>query len=115
MQSDRYSGQATKAEIGFEIFPSDTHTVEANRLVQSLDGVIQILADRSVRRMAVLFDPTIADLSLILSTLEPFCLNPKVISVTTPVRVLGNEKDRNGQRGKGSAILNSGQETSPLG
>ena len=89
MQSNRYSGQATKAEIGFEKFPSDTRTVEANRLVQSLDGVIQILADRSVRRMAVLFDPARANISLILSTLEPFGLNPRVVSVTTLVRVAG--------------------------
>ena len=85
MQSDRYSGQATKAEIGFEIFPSDYRVIEGKSLVQSLDGVIQILADRSVRRMAVLFDPTRANISLILSTLEPFGLNPRVVSVTTPV------------------------------
>ena len=85
MASNTHSGQATKAEIGFEIFPSDTRSNEANRHLQSLDGVIQILADRSVRRMAVLFDPTRANISLILSTLEPFGLNPRVVSVTTPV------------------------------
>ena len=85
MQSDRYSGQATKAEIGFEIFPSDTRTVEANRLVQSLDGVIQILPDPPVRRMSVHFDPARANISLILLALESFGLNPRVVSVTTPV------------------------------
>ena len=85
MQSDRYSGQATKAEIGFEIFPSDNCAIEANRLVQSLDGVIQILPDPPVRRMAVHFDPARANISLILSALEHFGLNPRVVSVTTPV------------------------------
>ena len=85
MASNTHSSRATKAEIGFEIFPSDTRTVEVNRLVQSLDGVIQILADRSVRRMAIFFDPARANISLILSTLEPFGLNPRVVSVTTPV------------------------------
>ena len=89
MASNTHISRATKVEIGFEIFPSDNCAIEANRLAQSLDGVIQILADRSVRRMAVLFDPTRANISLILSALEPFGLNPRVISVTTPVRVAG--------------------------
>ena len=89
MASNTHISRATKVEIGFEIFPSDNCAIEANRLAQSLDGVIQILADRSVRRMAVLFDPTRANISLILSALESFGLNPRVISVTTPVRVAG--------------------------
>ncbi|MFQ5539317.1 MAG: hypothetical protein ACE5FB_02865, partial [Candidatus Binatia bacterium] len=73
------------AEIGFEIFPSDICSNEANRHLQSLDGVMQTLADPSVRRMAVLFDPAKANISLILSALEPLGLNPKLVSVTTPV------------------------------
>ncbi|MFQ5918334.1 MAG: hypothetical protein ACE5I0_11040, partial [Candidatus Binatia bacterium] len=71
--------------IGFEKFPLDTRATEANNLVQSLDGVIQTLADPSVRRMAVLFDPAKASISLILSALEPLGLNPRLLSVTTPV------------------------------
>ncbi len=86
MASDRHSGQATKAEIGFEIFPSDTRSNEANRLVQSLDGVIQILPDPPVRRMSVHFDPARANISLILSALEAFGLNPRVAFVRTPVK-----------------------------
>ena len=85
MLSNTYSEQTTKAEIGFEKFPSDTRATEANNLVQSLDGVIQTLADPSVRRMAVLFDPAKANIPLILSALEPLGLNPKLVSVTTPV------------------------------
>ncbi len=89
MASNTHSSRATKAEIGFEIFPSDNCAIEANRLVQSLDGVIQILPDPPVRRMSVHFDPARANISLILSALEPFGLNPRVVSVTTPVRVAG--------------------------
>jgi hypothetical protein len=89
MASNTHSSQATKAEIGFEIFPSDNCAIKANRLVQSLDGVIQILPDPPVRRMSVHFDPARANISLILSALEPFGLNPRVVSVTTPVRVAG--------------------------
>ncbi len=86
MLSNTYSERTTKAEIGFEKFPSDIRAVEANSLVQSLDGVVQILADPSVRRMAVLFDPAKANISLILSALEPLGLNPSLVSVTTPVK-----------------------------
>lgn len=85
MASNTHSRRATKAEIGFEMFPSYNCAIEANKLVQSLDGVIQILSDPPVRRMAVLFDPTRANISLILSALEPFGLNPRVVSVTTPL------------------------------
>ena len=85
MLLDEYSRQVTKAEIGFEIFPSDTRSNEANRHLRSLDGVIQILSDPSVRRMAVLFDPAKANISLILSVLESFAQNPRVVSVATPV------------------------------
>ncbi len=89
MASNTHSSRATKAEIGFEIFPSDNCAIEANRLVQSLDGVIQILPDPPVRRMSVHFDPARANISLILSALEPFGLHPRVVSVTTQVRVAG--------------------------
>ncbi len=85
MLSNTYSAQTTRAEIGFEKYPSDTRATEANNLVQSLDGVIQTLADPSVRRMAVLFDPAKANISLILSALEPLGLNPRLVSVSTPL------------------------------
>ena len=75
--------QTTKAEIGFEVFPCGPCAEEADRLLKSLEGVIQIFIDPAVRRVAVLFDPARVNIPLILSTLEPFGLRPKVVSVIT--------------------------------
>ena len=58
------NGQVSKAESGFEVFPFDS----------------------AVRRLAVLFDPTKVDIPCILSTLEPFGLKPRVISVICPMK-----------------------------
>jgi hypothetical protein len=79
---------SSKAEIGFDTFPCGTCAVEADRHVRILDGVIEIFFDEAVRRAAVVFDPARVGIPLILSTLRPFCLNPKVISVTSPMRGL---------------------------
>jgi hypothetical protein len=78
--------QASKAEIGFETFPCGPCAVEADRVLRSLDGVIEAVFDDGVRRATVLFDPTRVNIPLILSTLQPFGLNPKVISVITPLK-----------------------------
>jgi hypothetical protein len=86
MQSSIFCSHATKAEIGVELLSSDSRATEANRHLGSLEGVIQTLLDRSVRRIAILFDPERVDLALILSTLEPFDLQPKVMSVITRMK-----------------------------
>ncbi|MFQ5902903.1 MAG: hypothetical protein ACE5JO_04360 [Candidatus Binatia bacterium] len=60
--------------------------MEADKLLRSLEGVIHIHFDPAVRRIAVLFDSTRVNIPLILSTLstlEPFDLKPRVISVIT--------------------------------
>ena len=80
------TGKATKAEIGFEVFPYGPCATEADRHLRSLEGVIDILFDASVRRVAVLFDPRKLDIPLIPSTLEPFGQKPKVVSVITPIQ-----------------------------
>ncbi len=77
--------QATKAEIGFELFPYGPCATEADRLLRSLEGVIQIFFDPAVRRIAVHFDSTRVNIPLILSTLELFGLKPRVISVITSI------------------------------
>jgi hypothetical protein len=79
-------GQASKAEIGFETFPCGPCAVEADRVLRSLEGVIEIVFDDGVRRATVLFDPARVNIPLIISTLQPFCLNPKVVSVISPMR-----------------------------
>ena len=83
MLLDSFNRQATKAEIGFELFPCGSCATEADSLLRSLDGVIQILFDPAVQRVAVFFDPTKIDIPRILLTLEPFGLRPKVVSVIT--------------------------------
>lgn len=85
MLSLNWNREATKAEIGFELFPCDSCATEADRVLRSLEGVIEILFDPAVRRIAVLFDPTRVNIPLILSTLEPFGQKPRVISVITPM------------------------------
>ncbi len=78
--------QATKAEIGFELFPCGPCAMEADKLLRSLEGMIHIHFDPAVQRVAVLFDPTKVNIPLILSTLEPFDLKPRVISVITEMK-----------------------------
>jgi len=86
MPSLTSSNQASKAEIGFETFPCGPCAVEADRVLRSLDGVIEAVFDDGVRRATVLFDPTRVNIPLILSTLQPLGLKPKIISVISPVR-----------------------------
>ncbi|MGH7829127.1 MAG: hypothetical protein ACREP8_03015 [Candidatus Binatia bacterium] len=86
MPSLNSPNQASRAEIGFDAFPCGPCAVEADRHLRTLDGVIEILFDEAVRRAAVVFDPRRVGIPLILSTLQPFCLNPKVISVISPMR-----------------------------
>lgn len=80
------NGQVSKAEIGFEVFPSGPCATEADSLLRSLEGVVHIIFDPAVRRLAVLFDPTKVDIPCILSILEPFGLKPRVISVICPMK-----------------------------
>ena len=86
MLLDNSNRQVTKAEIAFEVFPCGPCATEADGLLRSLEGVIQTLSDPPVRRIAVLFDPSRVDIPRILLTLEPFGLNPKVISVIIPMK-----------------------------
>jgi len=87
--------QATKAEIGFEVFPRDPCATEAGRLLRSLEGVIQVHFDPAVQRLAVLFDPARVTIPLILSTLEPLGLKPKLVSVITPLKGALNGENSN--------------------
>jgi hypothetical protein len=75
--------QATRAEIAFKIFPCGPCAAEADRVLRSLEGVIQLFFDPAVQRVAVLFDPRKVNILLILSSLEPFCDKPRVVSVIT--------------------------------
>jgi hypothetical protein len=86
MSSHNSDKQLTRAEIGFEAFPCGPCATEADSLLRSLEGVTQIIFDPAVRRVAVLFDPTRVNILLILSTLEPFGLKPRVISVISPMK-----------------------------
>lgn len=95
MLSMNPNSQATKAEIGFEVFPCGPCAEEADRHLRSLDGVIQILFDPAVRRVAVLFDPTRVNTPLILSSLEPFATKPKVISVISPMKEVSDGENSN--------------------
>jgi DNA polymerase III psi subunit len=77
--------QLSKAEIGFEAFPGEPCAMEADKVLHSLDGMVQITFNPSVERLAVFFDPKKIKIPLILSTLESFGLKPKVVSVVTPI------------------------------
>ena len=91
MLSLNFNKQATRVEIGFEAFPCGPCAAEADSLLRSLEGVIQIIFDPAVRRVAVLFDPTRVNIPLILSTLEPFGLKPRVISVISPMKGVSDD------------------------
>lgn len=78
--------QLTKAEIGFECFPCAPRATEADKLLRALEGVIETDVDPAVRRIAVHFDPARVGIPLILSTLEPFGVKPRVISVVSPMK-----------------------------
>lgn len=87
--------QATKAEIAFKIFPRGPCAAEADSLLKSLEGVIQIIFDPAVRRIAVLFDPRKVKIPLILLTLEPFGLKPRVISMISPIKETAYDQNCN--------------------
>lgn len=76
----------TKAAIAFDTLPCGQGAAEASRVLRSLEGIMQIFFDPCVRRATVSFDPEKVDLPLILSTLGTFGPNPRVLSVTIPVR-----------------------------
>lgn len=86
MSSHNSDKQPTKAEIGFEAFPCGPCAMEAHRVLASLEGITQILFDPGVRRVTVFFDPEKVDMPRILSTLDPFSPNPRVISVVIPFK-----------------------------
>lgn len=86
MDSPPSGNEPVKAEIGFECFPCGPCAEEANRVLNSLEGVVQTVVDPAVRRIAVHFDPTRVTLPLILSTLEPYGVKPKVVSVVSPMK-----------------------------
>ncbi|MBI2090714.1 MAG: hypothetical protein HYT78_18540 [Deltaproteobacteria bacterium] len=77
--------QASKAEIGFETFPCEPCATEAGKLLQSLQGMIQITFDPAVERLAVFFDPKGVKIPSILATLQSFGLKPKVVSIASPI------------------------------
>lgn len=76
----------TRAEIAFDSFPCAPCAYEFQKTIRSTNGVIRILFDSCVRRVTVFFDPEIVDIPRILSTLDPFSPNPRVISVTIPMK-----------------------------
>lgn len=77
--------QASKAEIGFETFPCEPCAIEADKLLQSIEGMTEITFNAAVNRLAVYFDPRRVKIPLILATLESFGLKPKIISIATPI------------------------------
>lgn len=85
-QAMRENGYATRVEIAFEAFPYGPCASEAHKALTFLEGVVQIVFNPCVRRASVFFDPSKIDIPLILSTLEPLCPNPRVISVTIPIK-----------------------------
>ena len=85
-QAMRENGYATRVEIAFEAFPCGPCASEAHKALTFLEGVVQIVFNPCVRRASVFFDPSMADIPLILSTLEPFCPNTRVISVMIPIK-----------------------------
>ncbi len=78
--------ELTRAEIGFDAFPCGPCAAEANRALNSLEGVTGIVVDPAVRRIAVHFDPERIGIPLILSTLEPFGTKPRVVSVVSRMK-----------------------------
>ena len=78
--------QLAKAEVGFDSFPCGPCAEEADRVLSSLEGVVQTVVDPAVRRIAVHFDPARVGTALILSTLAPFGAKPKVVSVVSPMK-----------------------------
>ncbi|MBI2357430.1 MAG: hypothetical protein HYV04_00675 [Deltaproteobacteria bacterium] len=59
--------------------------MDARKLLQSLDGMVQITFDPAVERLAVFFDPRGVKIPSILAGLESFGLKPKIVSIVTPI------------------------------
>lgn len=76
----------TRAEIGFETFPCGPCATEADKVLRSIEGVIEVLFDPCVRRASVFFDPGRVNTAHILTSLQPFATKPRVISVIAPVK-----------------------------
>jgi len=74
----------TRAEIGFEEFPCGPCATEADRVLRSLEGVLEVHLNASVGRATIFFDPTRVKIPALLSTLQSLKLNPKLVSLIMP-------------------------------
>ncbi len=83
IKTDKY---ITRAEVAFDSFPCAPCAYESRTTLCSTNGVIRIFLDPGVRRVTVFFDPEKVNIPQILSTLDPFSPNPRVISVTIPMK-----------------------------
>jgi len=86
MEQSLSSESPTKAEIGFDSFPCGPCAEEADRVLTSLEEVLQTVVDPTVRRITVHFDPARVKLPLIVAALEPFGGKPRAISVVSPMK-----------------------------
>jgi len=76
----------TQAEFAFDTFPRGPCASKAHTVLCSLEGIFQVLFDPRVRRAALFFDPEKVDIPLIHSTVAPFGPDPRVVSVTIPIK-----------------------------
>ena len=74
----------TRVDISFGTFPRGPSRVEVDEALRSLNGIDGTEFHDSVGRISICFDPSKVSVSRILTSLEVFGGNPKVVSVISP-------------------------------
>lgn len=75
---------SARAEIAFDAFPAESSATALGNTLRSLAGVVGVDFDVGVRRVSVCFKPSIVNISILLTKLQPFGQNPRVVAVISP-------------------------------